>query len=342
MLITELDYQLPPELIAQNPVEPRDHSRLLVVDRAAHAFTDQHFYDLPEFLSPGDCLAINDTKVIPARLFFQKPTGGKVEGLFLREIRTGTWEVMFKGMAKLKTGTELFLEGSEEKFTIGPKISTKSFEVNVNSQLSTVQFLEHFGQVPLPPYIHGGKETSEDRSRYQTVFGQTPGAVAAPTAGLHFTNELLDKLKTNGVKIATVTLHVGLGTFEPLTARDLKDHKMHREWFSIAPPAADTINAAKSRGNKIVAVGTTSVRVLETAAADGQIAAREGWTDIFLYPPCQFKIVDRLITNFHLPKTTLLALVCAFAGRNLTLNAYRHAIDMKYRFYSYGDAMLIL
>jgi S-adenosylmethionine:tRNA ribosyltransferase-isomerase len=344
MFSNELDYTLPPELIAQKPVEPRDHSRLLVVDRSTDGLADRHFYDLPEFLSPGDCLVINDTKVIPARLFFHKPTGGKVEGLFLRELQSGLWDVMFKGMAKLKSGTKLILEGCDDTFTLGQKSSPKSFELHIDSNVKVpaVQLLERFGQMPLPPYIRGGKENPLDRTCYQTVFGQIPGAVAAPTAGLHFTPELLEKIKTRDVKVVTVTLHVGMGTFEPLTAEDLADHKIHQEWFTLTPTAADTLNDAKDQGKKVVAVGTTSVRVLETAADQNHLVAQQGWTDIFIYPPYRFKFVDRLVTNFHLPKTTLLALVCAFAGQPQTLNAYHHAIRQKYRFYSYGDAMLIV
>jgi len=342
MHINELDYWLPEDRIAQQPVEPRDHSRLLVVNRADESLDDRHFYDLPDYLAEGDVLVLNDTRVIPARIFFQKPTRGKVEGLFLRELEPGTWEIMFKGMARLRTRMTLAVEGNDVQFTLGQRTSPKSFEVRPEPAISPVEFLNQFGQVPLPPYIHREHLDRNDRQRYQTVFSQTPGAVAAPTAGLHFTDSLLDKIKDRGVQIATVTLHVGLGTFEPVAVENLKDHVMHREWYRIGPEAAETINTARAHGNKIVPVGTTSVRVLETAATDLGLQPGQGWTDIFIYPPYRFKIVDRLITNFHLPKTTLLALVYAFAGINLTRHAYQHAIESSYRFFSYGDAMLIL
>ncbi len=341
MKITELDYNLPDALIAQKAMEPRDHSRLLVADRKTHSLTDRHFYDLPEYLQAGDVLVVNDTKVIPARIQLSKPTGGKVEGLFLRELSPGRWEMMFKGMAKLKTGTELRPAEGEAKFSVGERLSPKTFEVRTDGSLSAVDFLEQFGQVPLPPYIHHGQASAEDRQRYQTVFGRLPGAVAAPTAGLHFTPELLSKIRTMGVNVVTVTLHVGLGTFEPVVAEELEQHQMHSEWYRIGQDAAQTINTAHAAGNKIVAVGTTSVRVLETAASADGVQQSEGWTNIFIYPPYQFKIVDHLVTNFHLPRTTLLAMIFALAGKDFALQAYHHAIRERYRFYSYGDAMLI-
>jgi S-adenosylmethionine:tRNA ribosyltransferase-isomerase len=348
MHIDELDYNLPEELIAQKAIEPRDHARLLVVDRSTDSLTDQHFYDLPDYLSDGDCLVINDTRVLPARFYLRKPTGGRVEALFLREIEPGRWEMMIKGLARIKFGTELYAEGSAEvKFVPEDRLSPKTVAVRVSPSVSPVEFLGKVGHMPLPPYIH--RKTAdqqierEDAEQYQTVFSQKPGAVAAPTAGLHFTPELLDKIRAMGVKIVTVTLHVGMGTFEPLTAEVLEDHQMHSEWYSVSPEAAETVNAAKSAGKKIIAVGTTSVRVLETAATDdGRLTPGDGWTSIFIYPPYRFKIVDRLVTNFHLPKTTLLAMIYALASQPLTQTAYTHAIAQRYRFFSYGDAMLIL
>ncbi len=341
MRTSELDYHLPPELIAQKAIEPRDHARMLVVNRTQNSLADRHFYNLPEYLERGDCLVLNDTQVIPARFFLHKPTGGRVECLFLREIETGSWEVMIKGAAKIKADAKLSLEGCDVVFIPGTRISAKTFEMRVDPPVSAVTLLRQFGHVPLPPYIHRA-DSREDLDRYQTVFNEKPGAVAAPTAGLHFTLKLLDRIRSLGIKIASVTLHVGMGTFEPLTAVDLKDHVMHREWYSVGKEAAETINSAKRSGGKIVAVGTTSVRVLETVADNGTIAPGQGWTNIFIYPPYQFKMVDRMITNFHLPQTTLLALVFAFAGKDLTLQAYQHAVEEKYRFFSYGDAMLIL
>lgn len=342
MLLSELDYDLPEDRIAQSPIEPRDQSRLLVVDRATGNLTDRHFFDLPNFLGDGDVLVLNDTQVLPARVDFVKSTKGKVEGLFLRQIDPGRWEMMFKGMAKLRSGLSLFVEGSDARFTLADRLSEKTFEVRVDPPVTPVDFLNHFGQPPLPPYIRKGKAATEDRSRYQTVYGAKPGAVAAPTAGMHFTPQLLGATQSRDVQIARLTLHVGLGTFEPVTATDLHDHKMHAEWYEITDEAAQTINAAREFGKKIVAVGTTSVRVLETMGSKSGVLPGSGWTDIFIYPPYHFKIVDRLVTNFHLPRTTLLAMIYAFAGKELTRQAYQHAINEHYRFYSYGDAMMIL
>jgi len=341
MKITELDYILPEELIAQTAVEPRDHSRLLVMDRSDQTLADRHFFNLPEYLYSGDVLVLNDTKVIPARIMFHKSTGGKIEGLFLRELSPGRWEMMFKGMAKLKTGMEIGMTDSDLRFFVGERLSAKTFELKTDENLSAVAFFERFGQIPLPPYIHREQARAEDRQRYQTVFSRQPGAVAAPTAGLHFTPELLEKIKNMGVQVVTVTLHVGMGTFEPVTVDEIEQHPIHSEWYRITAETADVINTARGRKKKITSVGTTSVRVLETAGADGAIGEGEGWTKIFIYPPYRFKIVDQLVTNFHLPRTTLLAMIFALAGREFTLEAYQHAVEERYRFFSYGDAMLI-
>lgn len=343
MRIEELDYHLPEDRIAQTAAEPRDHARLLVVDRQGGTLADRRFYDLPQYLSPGDVLVLNDTRVIPARVFFHKAaTKGRVEGLFLREHEPGVWEMMIKGMAKLRTGAELTVEGSGETFRVGRRLSAKTLEILVSSKVPAVEFLGTFGQVPLPPYIRRTTGKPEDRQRYQTVFSATPGAVAAPTAGLHFTETLLNRIRAAGITIATVTLHVGLGTFEPLAVTEVEKHPMHGEWYSLTAESAAAVNAARAAGRKIVAVGTTSVRVLETACSEAGACTASGWTDIFIYPPYRFKIVDRMVTNFHLPRTTLLALVFAFAGRELALRAYEHAVAEGYRFYSYGDAMIIL
>jgi S-adenosylmethionine:tRNA ribosyltransferase-isomerase len=346
MNIDELDYVLPEGLIAQEAMEPRDHSRLLVVDRKTGELSDRHFYDLPDYLWPGDVLVTNNTQVLPARVFFQKPTGGRVEGLFLREIEAGRWEMMIKGLAKLRPGIELIMEGCEAKFIAQERLSEKTVEMRVEPAMNPVEFLKQFGRIPLPPYIRR-KDMDEnlehvDAKRYQTIFGKKPGAVAAPTAGLHFTPKLLEAIEKKGVKIASVTLHVGMGTFEPVNVQDLRDHPMHSEWYSVDTETAQIINDARLSDKRIVAIGTTSVRVLETVARnDGLVLPRDGWTQIFIYPPYKFKIVDRLVTNFHLPRTTLLAMIYAMAGKESILRAYQHAIAKKYRFYSYGDAMMI-
>jgi S-adenosylmethionine:tRNA ribosyltransferase-isomerase len=347
MRIEELDYTLPEELIAQQAVEPRDHSRLLVLNRSTGELADRHFYDLIDYLSPGDVLVTNDTQVLPARVFFQKSTGGRVEGLFLKEIVPGRWEMMIKGLAKLKEDAELQMPGCDAKFVFQGRITEKTVEMRVSPELRPVEFLQKFGHIPLPPYIRrkDADERTEqaDAKRYQTVFSAKPGAVAAPTAGLHFTPDLLEKIVRKGVKFVSVTLHVGMGTFEPVNVTDLRDHPMHSEWYHVSQETARTINEARSAGGKIVAIGTTSVRVIETVATDdGWMTAQQGWTKIFIYPPYRFKTVDRLVTNFHLPKTTLLAMIYAMAGKEQIQKAYQHAIAEKYRFYSYGDAMLIV
>ncbi len=344
MRIDELDYNLPEELIAQVPVEPRDHSRLLVVDRQTGNLTDRNFYDLPEYLRKGDVLVVNDTRVVSARLFFRKSTGGKIEGLFVRQLKDDEWEMMIKGISKLKPGAELVLEESDSdvKFQFIERLSDKTVRVKLSRAVGVVEFLDKFGHVPLPPYIRRN-DRSEDKFRYQTVFSQMPGAIAAPTAGLHFTEKLIETIKALGVDIVSVTLHVGIGTFEPIQSEDVSQHKMHSEYFTVSERAADVINRKKEQGGRIIAVGTTSVRVLESAVDNaGRLQSCSGQTDIFIYPPYEFKLVDCLITNFHLPKTTLLAMIFAFAGRDLIMKAYEYAISQRYRFYSYGDGMLII
>jgi len=342
MKIDELDYHLPDELIAQEPIKPRDHSKMLVLERKTGRLTDKFFYQLPEYLRSDDVLVINDTQALFARVFFRKHSGGQVEGLFIRQLADDEWEMMIKGIAKLKIGTKLILLGSDVQFKFIERISEKTVRIRLSEPVDVVRFLDKFGHVPLPPYIHR-EDKQEDRVRYQTVFSRQPGAVAAPTAGLHFTDELMEKIKNIGVRFVNVTLHVGMGTFEPIQTEDVAKHKMHSEYYSVTPESADLINRARQAGGRVFAVGTTCVRVLESACDEqGIVRDTAGLTDIFIYPPYRFKALDCMITNFHLPRTTLLAMIFAFASRELTLKAYHHAIENRYRFYSYGDAMLIV
>ena len=297
----------------------------------------------------GDCLVLNNTKVLPARFFAHRPTGAKLEGLFLGETRDGLWEVMVKGAGKIKAGQEIVLRdkaGTDwRRVRAVARISQGRWLFDVGTTQTAGEILEKIGFAPLPPYIKRSDDNQlakADLQRYQTVYANSPGAVAAPTAGLHFTKELLEQLKDSGIRLAYVTLHVGAGTFQPVKAAELADHEMHAETFSILQGDADVINDTKDKDGRIIAVGTTSVRTLETICCDGKVAAAEGTTYLFITPGYKFKIIDALITNFHLPRSTLLALVCAFAGLENVLAAYRHAIDERYRFYSYGDAMLIM
>ena len=344
-----LDYDLPRELIAQRPSEMRSASRLLVMDRATGRVSDRHFTDIFEYVAAGDCLILNNTKVLPARFFAYRPTGAKLEGLFLGETRNGLWEVMVKGAGKIKAGQEIVLRDKAGKDWRRVRAVERKGEgrwlFDVGTAQTAGEILEKIGFAPLPPYIKRSDDNQlakADLQRYQTVYAHRPGAVAAPTAGLHFTKELLGQLKDSGIRLAYVTLHVGAGTFKPVKTAELEDHEMHAETFSIWQGDADVINDTKDNGGRIIAVGTTSVRTLETICCDGKVAATEGMTDLFITPGYKFKIVDAMITNFHLPRSTLLALVCAFAGLENVLTAYRHAIDERYRFYSYGDAMLII
>ena len=342
----DLEYHLPPELIAQSPTEPRDHCRMLVVRRDDHSIHDRHFYDLGDYLQRGDVLVLNDTKVIPARLTLMRRTGGRLEGLFVRELDRSRWELMIRGIGKLKIGETLAIEGSDRCVRLAERSSEKTAIVELDQPTGAIEFLDRIGRMPLPAYIHrdgaGEDLEEEDRRWYQTVYSRAPGAIAAPTAGLHFTEAQLTALRQSGIETAMVTLHVGRGTFEPITAGSLGEHKMDREWYDVSVEAAATINAGRERGSKIVAVGTTAVRVLESAGVGGRLEPGRGWTDLFIYPPYRFRRVDALITNFHLPETTLLALVYAFAGAELVRRAYQHAIEKRYRFYSDGDAMVIL
>jgi S-adenosylmethionine:tRNA ribosyltransferase-isomerase len=345
--LADYDYELPPELIAQQPAERRDHSRLLALDRATGAVAHRRFDALARFLSPGDVLVVNDTAVVKARLLGRKESGGRVE-VFLLDYAGGrrqddpgrfTCECLVRSSKPSRVGARLFFEPGMSARITGMGDGTCQVEFAGDGDFDAV--LERVGHVPLPPYIRRA-EAPQDRSAYQTVYAAARGAVAAPTAGLHFTPELLDELKARGVVIAAITLHVGYGTFAPVRTEDIRAHRMHAERFAIPTAAADAVNAARARGRRVIAVGTTSVRTLEAAAAaGGTIAAGSGWCELFIYPGFRFRAVDGIITNFHLPKSTLLMLVSAFAGRERILKAYREAVAARYRFYSYGDAMLI-
>ncbi|MHC4220886.1 MAG: tRNA preQ1(34) S-adenosylmethionine ribosyltransferase-isomerase QueA [Planctomycetota bacterium] len=348
MRTEKLNYDLPGELIAQKPTDIRSASRLLVLDRANERLTDSGFSQLGQFLKPGDCLVLNNTRVLPAKFGAQRQTGAKLEGLFLRLNERGDWLVLLKGAGKVKISENIYLcnrDGSTYcQARLIEKLSEGKCILQVDSDDDAESVLEEIGFVPLPPYIKRGdhNDTDADKLRYQTVYAQRSGAVAAPTAGLHFTNELIEQLKAQGVRFAHVTLHVGYGTFKPVTAENLEDHEIGAEWFEVDRENAELINSVKQNGGRIIAVGTTSVRTLETIANNGQIQPSEGVTGLFITPGYKFKIVDAMLTNFHLPKSTLLALISAFAGFDTIMDAYRHAVEQQYRFYSYGDAMLII
>lgn len=331
-------YELPEELIAQTPIEPRDASRLLVYDRSANTIEHKHFYDLPDYLHKGDVLVINNTRVLPARIYGVKAvTGAKVEFLLHKRINLTDWEVLVKPAKKASVGA---------KFVFSDKLSAEVIEYE-GEGLRKVRFtfdgvfedvLSAIGEMPIPPYIH---EKLKEQERYQTVYAKENGSSAAPTAGLHFTPELLNKLRAMGVEIVEVLLHVGLGTFRPVKADDITEHKMHSEYYCVTQKAADEINAAKAEGRRIIAVGTTSVRVLESAFRDGKLHAESGETSIFIYPPYKFKAVDALVTNFHLPESTLIMLISAFMGRENALKMYETVVKERYRFFSFGDACFI-
>ena len=340
MRLDDFDYPLDESLIAQQPIEPRDHARLLVIERQTGATTHERIYALPKLLAPGDLLILNDTQVFPARLLGTKrPSGGKIEVLLVRPHTEGnTWEVMIRG--KVRPGQQLELPQDLLVKVIASEAgrSTVTFPMH----LDVLAYAEKAGVVPLPPYIHR-VPTDRDRDRYQTIFARHPGAIAAPTAGLHFTQELLKNLRAAGVRLGMVTLHVGPGTFKPVTTSDIREHSMDPEWYELPEDTVTSIRETQERGGRVIAVGSTAVRVLETAAAKGlPLRAGAGETNLFLYPGYDFKIVDAMLTNFHLPKSTLFMLVCALAGRERMLEVYRLAAATRYRFYSYGDAMLIL
>ena len=341
MNTADFDFHLPEELIAQTPLEKRDSSRLLIVDRETGQFIDQHFDNIIDQLEPGDALVMNNTRVLPARLYGTKPeTGGHVELLLLKNTQGDSWEVLAKPAKRLRVGTRVSFGDGRLTATVTEELEHGGRIVRFDYQGIFLEVLESLGEMPLPPYIH---EKREDRERYQTVYAKENGSAAAPTAGLHFTEELLDKIAAKGVKLVYLTLHVGLGTFRPVSVDNLEEHEMHSEFYSLSEEAAETLRQVKASGHRIVAVGTTSIRTLETIGSkfEGQIQADSGWTNIFIKPGYQWKIVDAFSTNFHLPKSTLVMLVSAFAGRKLTLQAYEHAITERYRFFSFGDAMFI-
>ena len=349
MKTEKLNYYLPPELIAQCPCPVRSDSRLLVLNRRSGDTIDSRFSSIGDFLLPGDCLVLNDTKVLPARFFARKTTGGKLEGLFLAETSDNNWIVMIKGIRRLRAGDILILKDRQKGDFCRAELLEKQAPgrclLSLKSEADTETVLEAIGYPPLPPYIKRDDDpdiADIDKKRYQTVYARKNGAVAAPTAGLHFTEPLIEELKLAGISFAYITLHVGAGTFKPVTAESLDDHQIHQERFSIDLENARVINTAKSKGARIIPVGTTSTRTLETLAGGPQIEAATGSTSLFIKPGYKFKITDVMITNFHLPKSTLLALVAAFAGLENILAAYNHAILQQYRFYSYGDAMLII
>jgi len=348
--VSEFDFDLPPELIASHPVEPRDRARLFVHDRAARTSRHQVVADLPDLLEPGDLLVLNDTRVRPWRLRGKRATGGGVECLLLRleahADRGWLGEGFVKPSKKLRVGDRLPMEQGAVELELLEALGGGRWRLRVSSSRDDVlQALEQCGRAPLPPYIDRPQQedVAGDRARYQTVFAREPGAVAAPTAGLHFTEELLQRLGDVGVEIAYVTLHVGEGTFAPMRAEVVTDHRMHEERYTLPQETAEAVARARARGSRVVAVGTTSCRTLETCATDDRgVAAGAGASDLFLYPGCQFRVVDALLTNFHLPESTLIMLVAAFAGHQETLQLYREAIEARYRFFSFGDAMLLL
>ncbi len=337
MLVTDFDYELPQELIAQHPMEPRDHSRLLVVDKHTGELQHKHFYDLVDYLRPGDVLVFNDTRVIPARLHGTKDTGAHVEVFLLTRRNATDWEVLVRPGKKLQVGArinfsdELSCEVIEHT-DFGGRVVRFKYEGIFE------EILDRLGETPLPPYITA---PLEDKERYQTVYNRERGSAAAPTAGLHFTKELLAKIKELGCEEVFVTLHVGLGTFRPVSEANIEDHKMHKEFYTVSQEAADAINKAKAEGRRIIAVGTTAVRTLESAGADGTLRAGGNWTNIFIYPGYKFRFVDELVTNFHLPQSTLLMLVSTLATRDIMLATYKKAVEERYRFFSFGDAMFI-
>lgn len=337
MKLSDFSYDLPEELIAQTPLSQRDASRLLVLDRTTGEYCDRHFEDILDYFQPGDCLIANDSRVIPARLQAKRPTGGAVEIFLLRPHTHDKWECLVKPGRNAREGQILLLEDVTatvlEVLPDGNRIiSFACPEGDITQRLKTL------GEVPLPPYIH---EKLADAERYQTVYSKAEGSVAAPTAGLHFTPDLLHKLKEKGVQIGYVTLHVGLGTFRPVKVEDPATHKMHSEYYILPPETAELIRKTKAAGGRVTAVGTTATRVLETAGRQGSLEASSGETDIFIYPGFEFKVIDRLITNFHLPESTLIMLVSAFSKREYVLAAYDHAVKEKYRFFSFGDAMFL-
>lgn len=333
-------YDLPEELIAQTPLEQRDTSRLLVMDKKTGELKHKHFFDILDFLEPGDCLVMNDSRVLPARLLGHRPTGGAVEVLLLRDLGNKQWECLCKPGRKMQVGCEVIFGEGELTATVTEVKDDGNRIVTFHYDGIFLEVLERLGKMPLPPYI---KAELQDQERYQTVYSREVGSAAAPTAGLHFTKELLQKVREKGIQTAFVTLHVGLGTFRPVKAENVLEHQMHSELCMISKETAEILNDTRHRNGRIICVGTTSCRTLESLVMDdGSFKETSKWTDIFIYPGYVFKAMDGLITNFHLPESTLVMLVSAFAGREHVLNAYREAVDKRYRFFSFGDAMCIL
>jgi S-adenosylmethionine:tRNA ribosyltransferase-isomerase len=344
MRISDFDYDLPPELIAQEPLSQRAASRMLVVDRASQTWSDSHFTSFPEYLRATDALVLNNTRVFPARLTGERsPSGGAVELLLIREVETNVWEALARPARRLRKGSRIVFGGSRLEAKVVGLLENGMRLVQFESSESLDRVIDDLGETPLPPYIKrsAGGEAS-DKDRYQTVYASQSGAVAAPTAGLHFTPQVLQEIKARGVSIQEITLHVGYGTFEPVRTDNTDHHRVAAEWSQITDAVAQAINVRRSLGGRVIAVGTTTTRALEAAAANAAITAHAGLVDLTIVPGHGFRIVDALLTNFHLPRSSLLMLVSAFAGRDLILDAYRHAVKAGYRFYSYGDCMLIL
>ena len=332
-------FDLPEELIAQTPLQQRDSSRLLLLDKETGALEHRHFYELPEFLQAGDCLVLNDSRVLPARLLGSRSTGGSVELVLLRDLGDGRWECLSRPGKKTRPGTELSFGDGELTATVEDVVEGGNRIVQFHYQGIFLEVLERLGKMPLPPYI---KEELQDAERYQTVYSRELGSAAAPTAGLHFTKELLERIEAKGVRVCYVTLHVGLGTFRPVKEEEIEDHAMHSEFCIVPEETAEIVNETKRSGGRVIAVGTTSCRTLESFAnEDGTLPAGSRWTEIFIYPGYRFKCIDALVTNFHLPESTLIMLVSALAGRERVLNAYETAVKERYRFFSFGDAMFI-
>lgn len=340
MKTSDFDFELPEELIAQTPLEKRDTSRLLTLDKVTGETGHHHFYDLPSYLRPGDCLVLNNSRVLPARLIGHRPTGGACEVLLLVDKGDNVWECLVRPGRKLKPGAEVIFGEGQLRATVEEEVEDGKRLVRFHYQGIFLEVLEQLGKMPLPPYI---KAELQDNERYQTVYSKVNGSAAAPTAGLHFTPELLKKIEEKGVKLCYVTLHVGLGTFRPVKAEDISEHEMHSEFCMISQETADIINETKRSGGRVICVGTTSCRTVESFAnEDGTLSERSGWTNIFIFPGYRFKVLDALVTNFHLPQSTLIMLVSALAGREHVLDAYREAVREKYRFFSFGDAMFIV
>ena len=337
----DFDFDLPEELIAQTPLKDRTSSRLLVVDKTTHSIEDKHFSDLLDELEEGDTLVVNNTRVLPARLYGTKEeTGAHIEVLLLTNTEGDKWETLVKPAKRMKVGSVVSFGDGRLKATVVEELEQGGRIIEFSYEGVFLEVLESLGEMPLPPYI---KERLEDKERYQTVYAKENGSAAAPTAGLHFTEELMQQIRDKGVNIVPVTLHVGLGTFRPVSVDSLEDHKMHSEYYNVSKETAEMIEATKKAGKRVIAVGTTSIRTLETVARDndGHVVTASGWTDIFISPGYEFRVVDAFVTNFHLPKSTLVMLVSAYLGREFTLEAYQHAIEERYRFFSFGDAMFV-